>query len=66
MEYAKPQPRVHAVFDKTMILFHDIMSIRALSEKTVRREYALLLKDLKSGWIRGVLVHGNHTGDTCM
>jgi hypothetical protein len=49
MEYAKPQPRVHAVFDKTMILFHDIMSIRALSEKTVRREYALLLKDLKSG-----------------
>jgi hypothetical protein len=65
VECPKPQPRVHPVLHTPMILFHHIIiQILALSEPTDLWECSLLPKDLESGWRRGVLIHGDHTGGT--
>jgi hypothetical protein len=42
--------------------FHRIIQILALLEHTALWEHALLFEGLESGRIRGVLVHGDHTG----
>jgi hypothetical protein len=42
--------------------FDDIIQILALSEPTGLWECALLLEGVEGRWVRGVLVHGDHTG----
>jgi hypothetical protein len=54
----KPSPRIDAVFDQAIIMFHDIIQVLSLSELTGFRERLLLLQALESGWIGSVLVDG--------
>ena len=46
-ERAKAQPRIGAAFEKTMVLFHDVVEGLALPQRRAYWELALLLEGLK-------------------
>jgi hypothetical protein len=46
-EQAKPQARIDAAFEKTMILFYHVVEVFALPERTACWELPLLVKRLE-------------------
>ena len=61
MEGTKPQARIDAAFDKTMILLDHIIQIFALPERTDWWELPLLLQCLESRRISRVLINDDDT-----
>jgi hypothetical protein len=66
MERAKPQARIDAAFEKTMILFDPVVAILALPQRTACGQLALLLEGFKGWRIRGVLIDRHDAGGSRM
>jgi hypothetical protein len=62
MERAKPQARIDAAFEKTMIVFDPVVAILALPQRPACWQLALLREGCKGWRLRGVLIDRHDAG----
>jgi hypothetical protein len=64
IERAKAEARIHPSFDRTVILFNDIVQIGNNAAATSLAEYVVPLQLLNDTWIRRIPVHVDHAWTT--